>query len=190
MMRNELPSLAGIGRPKTNPAAPETSQTGIPMTDRLEPALIALRQILRATEISSRALAKDCGLTPSQLILMQITQDKANPTPSFLAKEASLSQATVTALLDKLESRKLIRRRRDEADKRRVYVELTEQGGRTLREAPDSLQARFEKGFAKLDPWEQSFLVAALERTTGLLDAEDIDAAPVLDVGAIGTPVE
>ena len=160
------------------------------MTDRLEPALVALRQILRATEISSRALAKDCGLTPSQLILMQVTLDTMNPTPTFLAKEASLSQATVTALLDKLEKRDLVTRRRDDTDKRRIYVELTEAGVRTLRDAPDSLQTRFEKGFSKLEPWEQSFLVAALERTTGLLDAEDLDAAPVLDVGAIGTPVE
>lgn len=160
------------------------------MTDRLEPALIALRQILRATEISSRALAKECGLTPSQLILMQIAEDAQNPTPSFLAKEASLSHASVTALIDKLEKRELICRRRDDVDKRRIYVELTEQGTKMLREAPDSLQTRFEKGFAKLEPWEQSFLVAALERTTGLLDAEHLDAAPVLDVGAIGTPLE
>ena len=160
------------------------------MSERLEPALIALRQILRATEISSRALAKDCGLTPSALILMQITEDTENPTPSFLAKEASLSQATVTALIDKLEKRELVRRRRDDGDKRRVYIELTECGSKTLRQAPDSLQTRFEKGFAKLDSWEQSFLVAALERTTALLDAEGIDAAPVLDVGAIETPVE
>ena len=160
------------------------------MTERLEPALIALRQILRATEINSRALAKDCGLTPSQLILMQITSDTANPTPSFLAKEASLSHATVTALIDKLEARKLVTRRRDKEDKRRVYIELTKRGLKTLHEAPDSLQARFEAGFARLESWEQSLLVAALERTAGLLDAEDLDAAPVLDVGAIGTPVE
>ncbi|MEL6371384.1 MAG: MarR family transcriptional regulator [Pseudomonadota bacterium] len=160
------------------------------MTDRIDPALIALRQILRATEISSRALAKDCGLTPSQLILMQITADRESPTPSFLAKEASLSQATVTALIDKLVAREFVQRRRDEHDKRRVYVELTDNGRRTLREAPDSVQTRFEHGFARLEPWEQSFLVAALERVAGLLDAEDLDAAPVLDVGAIGTPVE
>lgn len=161
-----------------------------PMTERLEPALIALRQILRATEINSRALAKACGLTPSQLILMQITKDTDRATPTFLAKEASLSQATVTALIDKLEKRELVQRRKDISDKRRVYVELTPLGAQTLSDAPGSLQKRFEKGFSRLESWEQSFLVAALERTTGLLDAEDLDAAPVLDVGAIGTPVE
>jgi len=156
------------------------------MTERLEPALIALRQILRATELSSRALAKQCGLTPSQLILMQIITNVPGATPSFLAKEVSLSQATVTALIDKLEQRGLVRRRRDETDKRRVCVELTGDGAATLRDAPDSLQARFENGFGKLESWEQSFLVAALERTAALLDAEALDAAPVLDVGAIG----
>ena len=160
------------------------------MCDRLEPALIALRQILRATEISSRALAKVCDLTPSQLILLQITSDTENPTPGFLAKEVSLSQATVTALIDKLEARNLVRRRRDDEDKRKVCIELTNKGAKTLREAPDSLQARFERGFAGLESWEQSFLVAALERTACLLDAKGIDAAPVLDVGAIETPVK
>jgi len=155
------------------------------MNQRSEAAVIALRRILRATEISSRALAKVCGLTPSQLILMQIISSVENPTPGFLAKTASLSQATVTALIDKLEQRNLLARRRDLHDRRRIYVTLTPTGERTLRDAPDSLQRRFESGFAKLQSWEQAFLIAALERTAELLDAEDIDASPVLTTGAI-----
>lgn len=155
------------------------------MTDRLDAALIALRQILRATEISSRALAKTCGLTPSQLILMQIIDGDANATAGFIAREASLSQATVTALLDRLEERGLVRRQRDVTDKRRIYVVLTEDGARTLREAPDSLQERFSARFAELQSWEQSFLVAAFERTASMLDATMLDASPLLDTGSI-----
>lgn len=157
------------------------------MSTRLEPALIALRQILRATEISSRALAKQCGLTPSQLILLQVIEDQKDVTAGYLSKELSLSQATITALLIKLEDRQLVRRRRDEKDKRRVYVDLTESGAEVLRNAPDILQERFERGFLHMESWEQSFLVAALERTVSLLDAEELDAAPVLDVGGINT---
>lgn len=156
--------------------------------DRLEPALVALRQILRATEINARALAKNCGLTPSQLILLQVIERGRETTPSYLSKEVSLSQATVSALLDKLEGRGLLIRRRDTNDKRRVYVELTEAGSLTLQEAPDSLQARFQDRFLNLQDWEQAFLVAALERTVALLDAEELDAAPVLDVGGIAMP--
>ena len=158
--------------------------------ERLEPALIALRQILRATEISARALAKNCGLTPSQLILMQVIEREGEATPGFLAKEVSLSQATVTALLDKLERRQLLLRRRDTSDRRRINVALTEAGRAALHDAPDSLQERFEHSFLRLEDWEKAFLVAALERTVSLLDAEGLDAAPVLDVGAIETPTE
>jgi len=158
------------------------------MTSRLDYALISLRQILRATEISSRALAKQCGLTPSQLILMEIIAKAGAAAPGALAKEISLSQATVTALIDKLESRNLVKRMADLGDKRRVNVVLTAEGAATLENAPSILQQRFERGFEKLEDWEQSFLVAALERTVMLLDAEELDAAPVLDVGAIGDP--
>ena len=160
------------------------------MTSRLDHALIALRQILRATEISSRALAKQCSLTPSQLILMELIAKSSGATPSALAKEISLSHATVTALIDKLESRKLMVRTPDTTDKRRVIVALTKEGIATLESAPSILQQRFERGFEKLEDWEQSFLVAALERTVALLDAEELDAAPVLDVGAIGEPAD
>lgn len=156
------------------------------MTSHLDNALIALRQILRATEISSRALAKQCGLTPSQLILMEMIAKSGGATPSALAKEISLSHATVTALLDKLESRAFLKRMRNEHDKRRITVLLTEQGAAILENAPSILQQRFVRGFDKLEGWERSFLVAALERTVALLDAEELDAAPVLDVGSIG----
>ncbi|WP_375201843.1 MarR family winged helix-turn-helix transcriptional regulator [Hyphococcus sp.] len=158
------------------------------MTSRLDHALIALRQILRATEISSRALAKQCGLTPSQLILMELIAKSGGAAPSALAKEISLSHATVTALIDKLEKRSLLKRTPDATDKRRVTVLLTEEGAGILENAPSILQQRFERGFEKLEDWEQSFVIAALERTVALLDAEELDAAPVLDVGAIGEP--
>ena len=153
---------------------------------RTDAALIALRQILRATEISSRALAKQSGLTPSQLILMQVIARSGGQTPSSIAREVSLSQATVTALIDKLEARGLVGRRRDTADRRRIFVELTADGTRTLADAPSMLQQRFETRLSSLADWEQAFLVAALERIAVMLDAEDIDAAPLLDCGVIG----
>ena len=158
------------------------------MVDHAELALVALRRILRATEISSRALAKQSGLTPSQLILMQILSRRDGATPSVIAKEISLSQATVTAMIDKLEKRDLVRRRRDTEDKRRVFLELTSKGEATLSAAPGIVQERIENRFAKLADWEQTSLVAALQRIASMLDAEDLDAAPILDIGAIDEP--
>ena len=52
-------------------------------------------------------------------------------------------------------------------------------------EMPDVLQDRFAARFEKLADWEQASVIAGLERVAALLNAEGIDASPVLDVGAL-----
>jgi hypothetical protein len=64
-----------------------------------------------------------------------------------------------------------------------VWIELTNTGKAALENSPDLLQHRFVKGFDNLEDWEQSMIIAALERVSALLDAGKVDAAPVLDVG-------
>lgn len=158
------------------------------METRSETALIALRQILRATEMNSRALAKAANLSPSQLIMLQVLSRSEGLTPGAIAKSLSISQATVTAMIDKLSGRGLVERQRDTTDKRRIIVRITPNGETTMASAPDQLQENFVNRFENLPEWEQSFLIAALQRTASLLDAELIDAAPVLDIGGITSP--
>ena len=73
----------------------------------------------------------------------------------------------------------------DAADRRRVEVALTVEGEAILAATPDALQDIFAKRFDRLADWEQAGLVAALERVAVLLDADTIDASPVLDVGSL-----
>jgi len=155
------------------------------MRDRSEAALVALRRILRATEFSARSLARATGLTPSQLIVLNMVDHLGDATPTDLARNASLTLATMTTLVDKLEDRGFITRRRDEADRRRMLIRITKAGKKTLAESPDALQQQFQKRFEALVDWEQASLIAALEKVAALLGAKDIDAAPVLDIGAL-----
>lgn len=152
-------------------------------------ALIAIRRILRAAEFSSRELARRSGLTPSQVLVLQIISAKGEAGAGAISDASRLSQATVTALLDKLEERKLILRRREPNDRRRVTVELTPEGRLALNDTPDFLQDRFAARFDRLANWEQASLVAALERVAAMLDAEGMDASPVLDVGSLDRSV-
>ena len=152
---------------------------------RVDAALIALRRIFRATELASRSLAKQYGLTPSQLLLLQVVDGIGRATPSDVARMTSLGQATVTSLLDKLEARGMLVRKRSSLDKRRVEIELLEEGRHALSAVPGSLQQRFQDDFNAMEPWEQAFLVAALERTAAMLGAANVDAAPILDSGTI-----
>jgi DNA-binding MarR family transcriptional regulator len=153
------------------------------MDNRSNTALIALRRILRVTELNSRKLARQSELTISQLLLLKFVNEQGKALPSMIAKAIELKQATITILINKLEEAELVTRTRDTEDRRRVWVELTDAGRDVLNRSPDLLQSRFEHGFNKLEEWEQAMIITALERVAALLDAEEVDAAPVLDVG-------
>ena len=155
------------------------------MESRVSDALVAIRRIVRAAEFASRDLTRATGLTPSQLIVLQIVARAGEPGAGAIAEAARLSPATVTALLDKLEARGFIARQKGQTDRRRITVTLTAEGRKALAETPDLLQDRFAARFAKLADWEQASIIAALERVSALMDAEGIDASPVLDVGRL-----
>lgn len=153
--------------------------------DRTDQSLIALRRILRATELFARDLAHSAGLTPAQLRVLQIVAQRDSATPKELAVQMGVSQATVTALVDKLVTRGLVTRVPSERDRRQVNIVATDAGRNTLENAPDALQQRYVAAFAELEDWEQALLVASLERVAAMLNAEWIDAAPVLTTGEI-----
>ena len=158
------------------------------MKERAQSCLIALRRILRVTEMNERALARQSGVTTPQLIVMQIVADAGEATLKTIAGRAGVGQATATALIDRLEARGFAKRERGSTDRRQVFVSLTAAGRAALEAAPDPLHARFVSRFESLPEWEQAMLVAALERTAGLLDASELDASPVLHAGAIDQP--
>lgn len=153
--------------------------------DASEKALIALRRILKVVEAQSRNLARDTSLTPSQLVVLNELAGRDRAQPSELARMAGLTQATISILLDKMQSRGLVVRMRGDIDRRTVFVQITPAGRSMLATAPDLLQKEFGGKFARLPDWEQAYINAALMRLVSLLGAEDIDASPVLDVGTI-----
>ena len=145
--------------------------------------LINLRQIIRATDLYSRQLNKEVGLTAPQLLILQAIRGLGAVSISKLSQQVSLSQATVTNIIDRLESRGLVARHRSTEDRRVVHATLTEVGARKVLDAPTPLQDTFSKRFADLDDWEKSMIVSALQRVATMMNAEEIDASPVLHVG-------
>ncbi len=150
-------------------------------------ALSALRKILRKTEMNSKALMRETGLTPSQLIFMQMLDDGAEHTAGSVAARMGITQATTTALIHKLEAVGMIARRKGETDRRQVWLSLTAKGRMVLEIAPDGAHARFHEAFSNLAEWEQLMLIASLERIATMLGAED-DAAPVLTADPVLAP--
>jgi len=151
----------------------------------IENVLIALRRVIRATDLHSRNLIKVSGLTAPQLLILQTIRLKDGINVGDLAADMSLSQATVSSILDRLESRALINREKSSQDKRKVHLHLTTAGMHAVKDAPIPLQERFVREFQALEDWEQSHILSALQRIAHMMDARDIDAAPLLDVGSL-----
>ncbi|SNS31277.1 DNA-binding transcriptional regulator, MarR family [Sphingomonas laterariae] len=147
--------------------------------------LRALRRVLRATEIGSRHLAASTGLTPSQLLVLREIDAKDATTPGAVAQALQFSQATITTIVDRLAALGFVQRQRSARDKRQFHLSILPAGKAALADAPDPLQTRFTDRFVQLPPWEQAMILASAERLATLLDAENIDAAPLLDSGLI-----
>ena len=154
-----------------------------PRMDRTDKSLIALRRILRATELFGRELAKDSGLTPVQFRVLQVVAETGATTPKDVSKRMGVSQPTITSLIDKLVAQGMVLRQKSQTDGRQTDILITKRGQETIEKAPDPLQQRYVRKFEALEDWEQAQLLSSLERVAALLDARDIDASPVLDVG-------
>ena len=154
-------------------------------------ALIALRQISRATSSDSRMLARASGLSVSQLIALQEVSAAGSISPSRMAKRMALSRGTMTTLMRKLEDRRLVERSSDTIDKRRHFFSLTDSGKLALEEAPVMLHEKFSIKFGELKSWEQTLIISALERVARLSNrAFDHAEATLTDGGAIRRIIE
>ena len=138
-----------------------------------EELLVALRRVIRAVDLRSKQLSKHVGLTGPQLLVMQNIQEKPGIMVREIAENINLSPATITNILDRLEGRDLATRIRSTQDKRKVGVFLTEKGKVAVVNAPRPLQEHFVERFSQLKEWEQSQMVATVQRIASMMDAED-----------------
>ena len=150
----------------------------------------ALRRIIRAVDLYSRSLIQKYRLTGPQLVVLKAIADGHPSSIGEIARAVHLSQATVTGILDRLESRELVTRTRSLDDRRRVIVSLSPGAEEKLRSAPPLLQEHFMQRFLRLEEGEQEKILASLERVVSLMEASELDATPILATGPISASLE
>ena len=153
--------------------------------------LISLRRMIRAVDLYSKELAQRYTLTGPQLVCLRVIERSEEITPSQIAGEVSLSQATITGILDRLEARGCLIRTRHQKDRRRVMVSLTDEGRRLVAAVPSPLHERFARRLAQLPDQERGHIDAVLQRIVQMMEADELDAAPLLSTGPIlASPAE
>ena len=161
-------------------------------TETRERAIVeSLRRIIRAVDIHSRHLNNAHGLTAPQLATLQALHETGLTPVGALANAVHLSPGTMTGIVQKLEARGLVKRTPSRTDRRRMELRLTPKGNRLVEKAPSLLQDQFRAALGNLQDWEQHMLLSALQRIAGMMNANNLDAAPHLVVGDItSSPTE
>ena len=150
--------------------------------------LSAIRQIVRRIDMDSRKLAANHQITGPQLITLITVVERGPIAATGIAKHIHVSASTLVGVLDRLEGKGLVRRRRDTKDRRRVYVTATDAGRSVVARAPYPLQHSLQNALLRLPETQQKRTATSLERLVALLGAEHIEAAPVLKIGPLDGP--
>ncbi len=150
------------------------------MSDLCNEVLKALRRIIRAIDLNSKKIYRKHQLTGPQLIVLKDLFEHGSCPVGTLAKRISLSHATVTEIIDRLEKKQYVERVKSSEDKRKTFVLLAEKAQEVLGQKPSLIQEKFVEEYSKLPNWEQSLILSNFQKVAHLMDAEDIDASPIL----------
>jgi DNA-binding MarR family transcriptional regulator len=96
----------------------------------LEELGLEIRMYQNAQDAFDEAACARLGINRSDARALDIIDQHGKITAGELAKESGLSTGAITTLLDRLERAGYVRRVRDDADRRRVLVELTDEARR------------------------------------------------------------
>ncbi len=121
----------------------------VPASD-LRAMMKAVRQIVRANDLQSKALARASGLTAPQLVVLTGVAELGEVTTNALSDYADLSPATVVMIVENLEGRAIVERYRATTDRRVVYTRLTPKGREMVAATPGLFGPEFSSRFAAL----------------------------------------
>ena len=144
---------------------PEDSATGDLNFDLL-PSLIGYH--LRRAQIAVfndfvRTMAKQ-KVTPGQFGVLDLISANPGLTQSALARAVGIERSTMVAVIDALENRKLVERRRAPSDRRSYALVLTETGRDLLAQLKPMVLAHEKRIAAELTAAERESLISLLKR--------------------------
>jgi DNA-binding MarR family transcriptional regulator len=135
-----------------------------------------LHRIFQAVDLFSRQTLRDFGVSGPQIWALRSIEQAGVSSMSDLAQGMHLHMSTVTGIIDRLESAKLVTRGRSEADARVMEIRLTAKGKAILSRAPEPPRSKAARGLQRLSPKELRQLHSSLLL---LARAMDVDLGPL-----------
>jgi DNA-binding MarR family transcriptional regulator len=121
------------------------------------------------------------GLEPRHFAVLRAAGEHAGQSQQAIAERLHIPPSTMVALVDHLESWKMLERRRDPTDRRTYIVHVTPAGMTLLKKALDLAMQQEKRVCAGLSDDERVTLLTLLGRVAANLD---IDAESLPDAGS------
>ncbi len=136
---------------------------------------MSLRRISHKIDAYSRTLSAQFNVTGPQLTCLYYIARNEPTTLSQISAAVSLSAGTINGILDRLNTKGLIQRRRTVKDRRKVLIRLTENGKALVGQAPSLLHTRLAAHMESLPEFKQAAIALSLEE---IVKAMELEQAP------------
>jgi DNA-binding MarR family transcriptional regulator len=147
----------------STPKAPLVVTPRMPK-ELLESTTFLLKRLGFAAKERALAAYEETGLHPYHHAVLLVLDEGSRETQGSIADALGYDHGQLVGLMDELEERELVERKRDPNDRRRHLVKLTPEGKKTVKRLR-SLSRQLEDDFlAPLDDAERASLHALLRR--------------------------
>jgi len=124
----------------------------------------SLRRIFKAIQDYSHEVSDKFGITGPQLWALKTISQNENLSLSDLSRRMYLHPSTMTGLMDRLEKKGYVKRNRDQVDRRVIYLQLTAEGKKLVKRAPNPVQGRMIYGLRNLKKGELSLIYDSVKK--------------------------
>src|SRR5436309_16115929 len=112
------------------------------MPSPYERALNAVRGIVHALNVNSRAIEVEMGISLAQLFVLQQLSDRPANSLNELAERTATHQSSVSVVVRRLVENGFVSRTTSALDRRRLEIEVTPKGRQLLADAPTTVQTQ------------------------------------------------
>jgi DNA-binding MarR family transcriptional regulator len=146
-------------------ANPMHSITSTPTdAQSIERSMNAVRSIVRALRINTRAIELKMGISLAQLFVLQQLDERPAESLNELADRTATHQSSVSVVVRRLVERGLVSRTASTADKRRIEIAVTPAGRALLANAPPTVSSQLVAALSRMSRSDRDQLGSLLDR--------------------------
>lgn len=143
--------------------------------------LVALRKIVRHLRVTDRRAEAASGASAAQLFVLSALYAEPARSLGELAERTLTDQSSVSTVVAKLVDKKLVVRKADAHDRRRIVLRLTAAGERVVRAAPRLPQASIVELIRAMPAKRRDELVRSLQSLVDAIGASEVPARMLFD---------